>query len=100
MQRSGVFSRRGPQVPTATLTSSGRITLPKEVRDRLNLKAGDYVEFVDDPAGGYRLLQARRDIQELRGLLRPPPRPVSLDEMDRAVARAVARRLSRGVKRS
>jgi AbrB family looped-hinge helix DNA binding protein len=87
-------------VPTATLTSSGRITLPKEVRDRLNLKAGDHVEFVDDPAGGYRLLQAHRDIQELRGLLRPPPRPVSLDEMDRAVARAVARRLSRGVKRS
>ena len=87
-------------MPTATLTSKGQITLPKEVRHCLNLKAGDRVEFIVDAVGNYRMVQASRDVRELRGLLAPPPRPISLDEMDRAIASAVARRSSKGVERS
>lgn len=87
-------------MPKASLTSKERITVPKDVRDRLNLEAGDRVEFVEDPAGGYRLVPAGRDVRELRGLLAPPPKPASLDEMDRAIARAVARRPSSAGKRS
>lgn len=31
---------------TATMTSKGQLTVPKEVRDRLGLKPGDKVELV------------------------------------------------------
>ena len=31
----------------AKITSKGRITLPKEIRDRMGLKTGDEIEFVE-----------------------------------------------------
>jgi AbrB family looped-hinge helix DNA binding protein len=35
---------------SATVTSKGHITLPKEVRRQLNLQEGDRVEFVNEGA--------------------------------------------------
>ena len=40
----------------ATITSKGQITLPKAVRDRLNLKAGDKLDFLLDDNGNLLLL--------------------------------------------
>lgn len=31
---------------TATMTSKGQVTVPKEVRDRLGIQQGDKIEFV------------------------------------------------------
>ncbi len=33
------------------LTSKGQVTIPKSVRERLGLRIGDEIEFVDDGAG-------------------------------------------------
>jgi AbrB family looped-hinge helix DNA binding protein len=38
----------------AKLTSKGQITLPKGLRDRLGLRTGDEVEFVEQD-GGFRV---------------------------------------------
>lgn len=76
---------------TATLTSKGQITLPKSVRDRLGLDSGDRVEFVEVADGVFNLMPATRDVRELKGLISKPLNPVSIDDMNRAIAHKGAR---------
>jgi antitoxin PrlF len=54
----------------ATITSKGQITIPKEVRDKLRLKAGHRVEFYFDPGGQVIFRPRTGDIRDLRGVLR------------------------------
>jgi AbrB family looped-hinge helix DNA binding protein len=77
---------------TATLTSKGQITLPKEVRDALGVSTGDRIEFVAEEDGVYKVVPVTRDIRHLKGLVGKPAKPVSVDAMKRAVARAVAKK--------
>lgn len=80
-------------MPIATLTSKGQITLPQAVRRALGLEAGDKVDFVPDPDGGYRVLAVRRDVRELRGMFAGRvARPVTLEEMDAAIEAEAASR--------
>ena len=80
-------------VPTATLTSKGRITLPQAVRDALGLKAGSKIEFVPEPGGGFRVIPLRKDVRELRGRFAGRvARAVSIGEMDVAVESEAAAR--------
>jgi len=71
---------------TATLTSKGQITVPKEVRDRLRLSTGDRVRFLADGDGRVVMIPATISITELRGCLPAPTHPVTLAEMDEAIA--------------
>jgi AbrB family looped-hinge helix DNA binding protein len=36
------------------ITSKGQVTIPKDVRERLGLRPGDEIEFIED-SGGYRV---------------------------------------------
>jgi AbrB family looped-hinge helix DNA binding protein len=75
---------------TATLTSKGQTTIPKDVRTHLGLEAGDRMEFI--LAGDAVILRpATRKITDLRGFLPKPAKPVSLDKMDTAVRRRASR---------
>ena len=65
-------------MPTATVTSKGQITLPKEVRDALGVSSGDRVEFVADEKGSYKVVAATRDVRHLKGLVPKPAKPVQL----------------------
>jgi AbrB family looped-hinge helix DNA binding protein len=44
----------------ARITSKGQVTIPKTVRERLGLRTGDAVEFIEDTAG----IRIRRHIPE------------------------------------
>jgi antitoxin PrlF len=35
-------------MPVSTITSKSQITLPKEVRERMGLRPGDRIEFVEE----------------------------------------------------
>ena len=70
---------------TATLTSKGQVTIPLGVRQRLKLEAGARVEFVESPRGEFLLRPAVADVRSLKGLLRKPARPVSIEDMKRAI---------------
>jgi AbrB family looped-hinge helix DNA binding protein len=76
----------------ATLTSKGQVTIPKPVRDALKLRTGDRVDFVMGDDGIVRLVPVTRSVKDLKGMLPKPRRPVTLDEMDAAIARGAARK--------
>jgi antitoxin PrlF len=84
----------------ATLTSKAQITLPKGIRELLNLEPGDKVDFTPQPDGRVTVTKANRADQAsfatLRGLLPQPGRAYSIDEMNRAVQDSVAVRVSSG----
>jgi AbrB family looped-hinge helix DNA binding protein len=71
---------------TATITSKGQLTLPKAVRDALDLHPGDRVNFVRMEDGRYAVLPANRPVMALKGMIAAPAAPVSLESMDRAIA--------------
>jgi antitoxin PrlF len=80
-------------MPTATITSKGQVTVPKKVREALKVGPGDQIDFVVQDDGQVSVRPVQIDVTELRGLLhRSHMRPVNLDEMDAAIARAHARR--------
>jgi antitoxin PrlF len=83
----------------ATLTSKGQVTLPKEIRERLNVRTGSKLSFaVED---GDRVVVSARpsSIQDLFGILGKPPRSATLEEMDEGIRRAVVDKYLRAVGR-
>jgi AbrB family looped-hinge helix DNA binding protein len=73
---------------TATMTSKGQITIPKRIRERLGLDAGDKVDFLLSPDGSVRMEVRRQNVRELAGMLhRPGMKALTVEQMDAAVAR-------------
>ena len=67
------------------VTSKGQTTLPREVRAALKLQPGDRVRYLL-LEGEVRILKAR-PVMSLKGALeRPGQKPISLDEMEEAIA--------------
>jgi AbrB family looped-hinge helix DNA binding protein len=82
----------------AKLTAKGQITLPKEVRDRHGLKAGDRVEFIEQNGMTWMKPRNVRAI-DLAGVLGPPPKgPKTLEEIEEGIAQAAAESGTRGLK--
>jgi AbrB family looped-hinge helix DNA binding protein len=80
-------------MPTATVTSKGQITIPKEVRELLRVEAGDQVDFSLNERGDIVVRSATADVRELRGLLkRSRRRPVSVEGMNASILREHARK--------
>ncbi|WP_254864210.1 AbrB/MazE/SpoVT family DNA-binding domain-containing protein [Halovivax gelatinilyticus] len=79
----------------ATITSKGQVTIPKEIRERLELDSGTEVEFVLD-SGELAVKRKQSTMDELRALRdRLSHREVDVDEMRRESNRAWADHLER-----
>ena len=76
---------------SSVVTSKGQITIPKTVRDALGVDAGDRIEFVESAQGRFEIHAATRDVRELKGIVGRPRKPVSVEDMRKAVARRAAR---------
>jgi antitoxin PrlF len=76
----------------ARMTSKGQITVPKAVRLRLNLKPGDRVLFIVEDDGAVRMRAANKDISSLRGVLPPPKRKATIEEIEASIAKAAVAR--------
>jgi len=78
---------------TSTLTSKGQITIPKEIRDHLKIRTGTRLEFRIASDGRVVMQPRSRDVRELKGIVRSSRRkPVSVEEMNEAIARGFAGR--------
>jgi AbrB family looped-hinge helix DNA binding protein len=71
---------------TATITSKGQVTIPKDVRTRLGIGIGDRVEFVEIQGGVFQIVAATRDVQVLKGIVPKPKKPVTIEDMNQAVS--------------
>lgn len=69
-----------------TLTSKGQVTIPKAVRERLDLKAGDRIDFIVNDAGEAVIRRVSRSTQETRGMLaHRASGPIPIEQMDEAL---------------
>lgn len=84
----------------STVTAKGQTTIPKAIREKLNLKPGDRIDFVVEADGRVVLRPRNKRLEDIIGILhRPGQRPVSVEEMDEAIAEAAAERYERSFDR-
>jgi antitoxin PrlF len=70
----------------ATLTTKGQVTIPKDVRDRLELKPGDRLDFLVEEDGSVRVRKRSVDILDIVGIVKTRRR-ATVEEMKDAIAR-------------
>lgn len=79
----------GDFMPYSTLTSKGQITIPKVVRDNLNLKTGDKLDFRIEN-GEIKIVPVSNSIEEVYGLLaRKKQKKISIDDMNKKIKKAI-----------
>lgn len=72
---------------TAKITSKGQVTIPRTIREHLHVAEGDRIDFRVDENGEVRLTSVARSARDLFGILhRPGRKPVSVEEMNAAIA--------------
>lgn len=77
-------------MPEAKVTSKGQVTIPKEVREKLQVDAGDRVQFLIRKDGVVELHPQSIALEDLYGLIEYTGEPVTVDEMNRGIASAVS----------
>jgi antitoxin PrlF len=83
-------------MPTATVTSKGQVTIPKEVRDEARIRPGYRLDFQVQKDGNILVTPKRRDLLSLIGIAHVKrKKPVTVEEMDRAMAKAISQRARR-----
>ncbi len=70
---------------TATITSKGQITIPKDIRGLLDLHAGDKIRFIEDADGSINLIPIKKPLSALKGLVPKPKEAVSVKDMNNAI---------------
>lgn len=70
---------------TVSVSSKGQVVIPRDVRQRLGIQQGSDLRLVEE-AGSLRLIPQRTDITILKGRLRKPSKPVSIEEMNQTIA--------------
>jgi bifunctional DNA-binding transcriptional regulator/antitoxin component of YhaV-PrlF toxin-antitoxin module len=60
------------------------MTLPKSVRDRLDIEGGDRLDFIESEEG-FRVAAATRDIRSLKGIVGRAKKTVTLEDMNNAI---------------
>ena len=80
----------------AKLSSKGQTTIPKPVREALQLKPGDRIDFIVQDDGRVVLRARNRRLEDFVGILkRPGQKRLTPEEIDEAIGEAVVERYER-----
>jgi len=94
------YFARAPEASSyeATMTSKGQVTIPKDVRDRLGMRAGGKLRFAIE---GEQVVVSTHpsSIQDLFGILGKPPRAATVEQMDEAIRSVVVGKYRRAIGR-
>jgi len=72
---------------SATITSKGQVTIPKEIRDYLKLEIGSKIEFVIDENGTVKVIPLNVPVTALSGMLHSPDMPAAtIEGMEYAIS--------------
>jgi AbrB family looped-hinge helix DNA binding protein len=85
-------------MPTATVTSKGQVTIPASVRKRLRLHAGSKIDFIENKAGEVVMRPKTGSIRDLYGFIKYDGPPVSIEDMDEAIGKAIVESFEQSVK--
>ncbi|MBA3070029.1 MAG: AbrB/MazE/SpoVT family DNA-binding domain-containing protein [Hyphomonas sp.] len=72
-------------MPSARMSSEGKITIPESVREALGIRAGDRIDFVRMPDGSVVIYAATKSLMRLKGIVPAVDAAVSLESMDAAI---------------
>ena len=78
----------------SSITTKGQTTIPKDVRDRLNLKPGDRVNFFFHPDGSVAI-RPLKPVSALKGILKSRIGPVSIEDMNAGIIEGATARYKR-----
>jgi len=91
VRRIIIFITMSKDMPISTLTSKGQTTIPKEIRDKLDLKPGDRIYYSVEENNRVVLRVQNKSLAKLAGIFYDPNRKsVSIEEMNEAMEKAVA----------
>jgi antitoxin PrlF len=79
----------------ATVTTQGQITIPKEIRERLGLRAGGKLRLMPEAENRVVLTLADLSVKRLFGVLGKPPRSATIEDMNEAGPRRAIGRYMR-----
>ncbi len=72
---------------STTVTDTGQITIPEEIREHLKLVSGSKIEFVIGEDGEVKIFPLNVAVETLSGILhRPGMKRVSIEDMETAIS--------------
>ncbi len=83
----------------ATITSKGLVTVPKSIRDQLNIQAGAQLDFTLNSDGTISIRPLSRTALSIVGILeRPKQKSHTVEQMNEAIAEAASERFQQATK--
>jgi antitoxin PrlF len=82
-----------------TVSSKNQLTLPKAARERAGIKAGDRLRIFVRPDGGIVILPLG-PITALKGIVPKGEKPLTIEEMNEAIAEGALQRYDRFIEDS
>ena len=74
-----------------TMSSKGQVTIPVEIRNMLRLNTGDRIDFVVFDKNRVGLMLKKGSVGSLKGLVKWADKPMTLRQMDEAIASEACR---------